>query len=438
VRSEELVEVERQDEPLYSWGSLINSNVGKTATLTFSDRGMRPVTGKLLGVGLGEVVYIEVRGVAQTYRLNSIRSIQISGQDAELRSRKSTQPEPMITIRTDGPGTVYVMAVESGMKWTPSYRIDISDPKRLNIVGQATVTNDLAGFENVAVKLVSGFPSLAYLSQFDPFTFVQSPQGGVGGAKFGGDAALAGGGMPAPAAARRQAELALDAFNAPSGEGEQIGDIFFYTLRPVSLAKNERGLYIFANAESDYRQLFTVSVPNFVGPRGDFIMDQASLDTWRSVVFKNSTNEPWTGAPALIMSNGKVLGQNELKYTSPTAEATVEYSKAPGIEGEATESEVSRVSRAIKSEAGSNQWWDLVTIQGKVTLQNRLTETAEMRITKTLTGLAKIASDNGQITFRPSGITNFNSLSTIVWETRVLPGQKKELTYQYELYVVSR
>lgn len=425
-------EIEGEPQLLGDWGSLLQRNVGKTATLVFNQPGMRSVTGTVVGVS-GGAVYIQVRGSVHSYLMNQLRSIQLPGSDANIKSTRRSD-QAVVTIRTSGAGTVYVMAIERGMSWAPSYRIDISDPKRLNIVGQSALTNDLASFENVAVKLVSGFPSLRFLNQLDPFTISMQPimqrSGGIGGG---------GGPGAAPPAARRDATDAVfaEGFAAPGGEGEQIGDIFFYTLRQVTLKKDERGLFIFLNTTADYKQLFTMAVPNFISPQGSFFMDRTPLETFRSIVFKNDTGEPWTNAPVLVTSDNNVLGQTELSYTGPSAEAKVEFSMTPDIQGEAAEVEVARRVGAIKNQSGA-RLYDQVTMQGTITLQNRLGETADMRVTKTTTGLATSASDNGQITTRPSGVSNINNHSTIVWELGVAPGQKKELTYRYDVYVTSR
>ena len=63
---------------------------------------------------------------------------------------------------------VYVSYLAHGLAWAPSYRVDISDPKSLQIEMSAVLRNEMADFADAEVSLISGFPSVEFANVSSP------------------------------------------------------------------------------------------------------------------------------------------------------------------------------------------------------------------------------------------------------------------------------
>src|SRR5690606_22222196 len=88
------------------------------------------------------------------------------------------QPPPKGQDGAAAEADVGLMYVQKGLRWIPSYRIVIDEATseggehcgtaRLEL--QATLVNELADLENIAVNLVIGVPSFAFADTLDPIS----------------------------------------------------------------------------------------------------------------------------------------------------------------------------------------------------------------------------------------------------------------------------
>jgi len=142
----------------------------------------------------------------------------------------------------------------------------------------------------------------------------------------------------------------------------------------------------------------------------------------------NQTTMPWTTAPAQLMKDGQIIGQDTLHYTAPTAETVVKITHAVGVKAEQTEIETSRERDAV-SFYGSH--FDRVTIEGALRLTNFKAETISIEITKTLSGEVEKTTPKAEDTTLARGLKAMNPVHDLTWKLDLKPGKSREITYTY-------
>ncbi len=412
--------------PAGSVGEALALNKGKSMTITwFNQTAWEQVTGKIIEVK-SQLAVIELpSGERMFVQLSTIGSFKGSGDLVWTRVETSKVEVPVLRIKATPNSQVNIMALQSGMSWTPAYLLDITHPQQLKMTAKATIVNDLDDLDGVDVRLVTGFPNIEYLGQWDPLTFSyllkQAPM------------------AMAPAAnqqvygRRESADAAFESFTPVAGTGFSGEDLFFTPLKAVTLKKDERGAFILFQSESTYRHLYTLDLPTSTVSGGIQDFDRSKLDIWHSIVFDNSSKIPWTTGTALVVQNGQMLGEDELKYTTPGTEASVDIAKALDIVAESREEEIARQRGVLKDQYG-NPRWDLVTVRGTVELTNLKSNEVDMRIRKIVEG--EITESGGAAVSKSAKRLNqVNATSIAEWRLKLAKGEKRTLQFTYQVYV---
>lgn len=400
----------------------LSMNVGKVIEIESRNPGaeaIKTLTGTLKSVN-GQMVILQSGGEANVLFVNDI--IRVKVKDGAVLERKFQSSRRVIEVNSRGKGTGTLYGIEAGMSWTPHYYIDVSDPKKMKLVARCTVVNDLAKLENATLRFVTGSPSIRYQEMPDPFTYIaQRMVGGPGGGGFGGSGSMQNVASDAPAAARMEA---MDGAFEKGGEGEAIGDLYFYTLKGINLDQGERGYFVLFSQEHPYDYLYTVDF--WDGQR------EGVATAVRTLRFTNNGDKPLTSASALMVSNGAMVGQDELKYTAIGQESLVAVSNALDVRSEILEEEVSRERQALRRNDGAT--WDLVTLRGTIEITNLKNEAVPLRLRKRMTGEV-FENSAGKASRSSTGLNQINSNSMIEWTPTLKAGEKVKLTYKYRVYV---
>ena len=125
------------------------------------------------------------------------------------------------------------------------------------------------------------------------------------------------------------------------------------------------------------------------------------------------------------------LAQDQVKYTPVGGETKVQLAKATDVQVKNNEEEIDSEEKAKKI---GSYYYKKVRIKGSIVVENLQKKAVKMKVDKTIRGDITVASDNGTIkkTGRYSG-TNPNS--TANWSVEIAAGQKKTITYEYEVFV---
>lgn len=414
--------------PAGSVGEALALNKGKTMTINwFNQTAWEQVTGKVVEVNNQLAVIELTSGERMFVQLSTIGSFKGTSDLVWTRVEKSKVETSVLRIRATPNSRVNLMALQPGMTWHPAYLLDLSNPTNLKLTAKATIVNDLDDLAGIEVRLVTGFPNIDYLGQWDPLTYLQVARASAAPSAPAANQSVYG--------RRESAEGAMfDSFVPIASEGFSGEDLFFLPLKAVELKKSERGAFILFQAESAYRHVYTLDLPSTTVSSGTQDYDRNQLDIWHSIEFDNNTKMPWTTGTALIVQNGQMLGEDELKYTTPGTKASVELAKALDIAAEAREEEVARERGVLKDQYG-NPRWDLVTVKGTVEITNLKGVDVDLRIRKLVEGEVVESGGAAKVTKSAKRLNQVNITSVLEWRPKLSKGGKTTITYTYKVYV---
>ncbi len=209
--------------------------------------------------------------------------------------------------------------LQKGISWIPSYLVNIEDSKKARITMKATLINDIENLENIDAFFVVGYPNFMYADILSPLALDQVLSQFIAGLEAGGRRRAEYSQMSnimrqsAPASFSEEfRNLPLDygyaAIKGVPGASEE--DLFLYHKKGISLNKGERAYYHIFSQEVEYKHIYEWIVPDTlnVDPRGYQQSRQPQTDreqVWHSIKLENSTDYPWTTAPALTVSGWK-------------------------------------------------------------------------------------------------------------------------------------
>jgi len=343
----------------------------------------------------------------------------------------SSQRILRISAETAKPASVYIVSLERGLSWTPAYSVDISDAKKLKLTAKGTIINDLASLEGIEVRLVTGFPNIPYINVYDPLTSGEALN------QFA-DKMIQ---MAAPEEVRRAGvayQMAAkradfdDAFPVTGLGGFQAEDLFFYRQPNVRLKRGERGYYVLLSMTSEYEHVYQWSVPDRIQDTVYVERQEQAEDVWHSLKFKNTSKQPLTTGTAVTFKSGEILGQDTLRYASAGQEMSVRITKAMDVRADDVEEEIQRKRDALQLRSGTYDW---VRLKGTISVMNRKAEAIKLQITKFLTGELKTADGSPKVTSVAKGLRAINPRQKLDWTVSLKPSEKRELAYEYEVYV---
>jgi hypothetical protein len=220
--------------------------------------------------------------------------------------------------------------------------------------------------------------------------------------------------------------------------GKTAEDLFLYPIEKVRLAKNEVGYFPLFTESVPYRHIYRWEIPDYVNPEGSYYDDRSrqqrepEQEVWHCIRLDNVMKMPWTTAPAEIIKDGTILGQDTLNYTPVKEQATVKITRAVNVKAEQVELEKDR-----KRDAGRwyNSNWDLITVEGTLSVTNYQEKPITLEITKLLSGEVKEMTPEAKLEKLAKSLRAVNPNIKLTWNAELGPGEKKDFTYNYEVYV---
>ena len=376
-----------------------------------------------------------------------------------------------ITALEEGEAGVGLMYVQRGLRWIPSYRIELDGKGQARVWLQATLVNDLVDLDDVTCNLVVGVPTFALQGSADPIGLEQAAARLAqavsldNGNRFGNFYAnsmmsqvVGGAGGPGVPAAEAGGE--------PTGEKAE--DLYIFRLEHVSLKKGERMVVPVSVGSVPYRDFFKLEIPasppaeivQQVDPRqaAEFARLMAAPKAVHTIRLSNTSKAPLTTAPALVMRDGRLLAQGMLAYTSPGAEADLAVTTAIDIRVKKEERETGRVPNAVN---WNGDQLARVELGGELTLENLRGQPVDVEVVRFVFGSVGSADHEGVIeqvniledpsllwpstgpmaTPRGFGWYNpppwwrqFNGAARIRWQVRLDPGAEASLGYSWSYF----
>ncbi len=341
--------------------------------------------------------------------------------------------------------------MQSGMNWAPSYSLKLIDDGKLQLSMNALIENFSEDIKDSELTLTLGAANFKYGSQLDPLTqFWVSNLGNAYGSISGGAGyasnsnynyqATYSNAMPAremqmSGAYDNDAAVPYNDFNNYVTSGDKDEDLYRYKLGKVNIPKNSKTSFAIFSADIPYEDIYEINltdIVNYATNQRIAINENQPYDVFHSLKLSNSTSFPFTTGPCFVQDkNLQPLAQDQIKYTPTGAKVKVQLAKATDIQVKMTEEEAGSEDKAKKF---NNYYYKRVTITGTVKMENLQSKSVKVCVTKYVNGDIKTVSDAGAI--KKSGQYNgLNPYSETEWTITLGKGEKKNVTYSYDVYV---
>jgi hypothetical protein len=377
---------------------------------------------------------IDPRGITQV--------IFLDGKAERRLPRGGRSPMLHVQLKKPAPGVrMTVSFLAKGAAWAPSYRVDITDASTARISAKALVVNDACELKAVEMKLVTGFPHLQFADATSPLALQQNL------AQF----------LHA-LSARRADPRGIDvtsnimtqsvAYNGPQDQsampaygaseiGQVAEDLFLYPAGHLDLGTREVAYIPLFTESVPCKHIYQWDIPDYVNQQGVYEYSQRQAgpeeeEVWHSIRLTNTTGVPWTTAPGETVQNGVLLGQDTLRYTPRGAQNTLRITRAISVKAEQNEVETKRQRQAVMM---YGSYFDLITVQGELSIVNFQDKPIDLEITKTLSGEKKTADPEAKIESLAVGLRRINGMLKLTWNLQLGPGEKKTVGYTYDVYV---
>ncbi len=455
-------------------GELLEANVGKSVDVFYSAGGaeMLTVKGHLISVPSlpkpkeplldssgrrqpmdvthGQMVLIKADdGAIIAVDKSLIRSVKFGGGNAELKNKIDKPADgARVRVKSKPKSAELTLAyLEKGITWSPSYLVNLLSDKEAEITLDAVLANDVEDLQDAEVSFVVGYPNFAFADFTTPLNVQQTVASYVQALLQGPRSQ--GSSLYSPMVA--QQSIAYNTVYRPAGDeawrpalaysagtpmsGETNEDLYFYRQPHVTLKKGDRARYTVFSGRVQYEHIYLWEVPDLVtlddrGYRRDSGRQDLPEDqVWHSLKIRNTTNYPWTTAPALAVKGSVPVAQDVLKYTPPKGQNNLKLTVATDIRAEQSEKEVSRSVVNI-----GHDDYDEVTVDGTLLVKNMKPNSVKMNVKKMLTGEV-LKSEGGKVSKVTKRLSALNPKSEIEWDFDLAPGVERQLTYQYKVLI---
>jgi len=381
----------------------------------------------------------------------NVKSVRFLGGEAEtaFTGRKKSMQFDVRLAAPAGGQKLIASYLAKGITWAPSYMVDIADSDKARISAKAAIINEVCDLNGVAIQLVTGFPHLQFADVVSPLALKenlaqflqalvkgQSERGTLGrrasvvtqqrAGGYGGYGGMGYGGLVMPEYGAAEA-------------GKVAEDLFLYPVGKVQLEKGEVGYFPLFTESVPYKHIYQWKIPDYVTEEERYSYErrgreerEPDQEVWHCVRLENTTKVPWTTAPAETVKDGLILGQDTLSYTPIRGETTLRITQAVSIKAEQLELETERKRDATQL---YGYHYDLVTVDGKISVTNFQPKAITLEISKTLSGEVKSSEPEAKIETLARGLRRMNAVRKLTWTIELKPGEQKELGYVYEVYV---
>jgi len=371
--------------------------------------------------------------------------IEFGGKAERTFSSKSKSMQLDVKLAAPAGGEKLIVSyLAKGVTWVPSYIVDITNGDKALISAKAAVINEVCDLDDVTIQLVTGFPHLQFANIVSPLMLKENLakflQSLIRGESERGRLNVTAQVMMQSAVAydRRGREFVMPAYGAAEA-GQVAEDLFLYPVEKVHLAKGEVGYFPLFSESVPYKHIYQWKIPDYVDEEDRYSYRrrreqerEPEEEVWHCLRMENSGKVPWTTAPAEIVKEGFILGQDTLNYTPRQGETTLRITRAVSVKAEQLELETERKRDAARL---YGHHYDLITVAGKLSVTNFQQKDITLEITKTLSGEVKSSQPEAKIEKLARGLRRMNGVMKLTWTIKLEPDEQKQLSYVYEVYV---
>ena len=341
-----------------------------------------------------------------------------------------------------------------GLRWVPTYRLDVKEGGKGLLSLQAELLNELEDLRGANVDLIVGVPNFRFRDVSSPLSLegavrqtlahaapsLMNSMNIANNATFSQNAGEWDG-------AQQQARSAAPILPNLGGN-EDSPDFFLHSVPALVLAKGARAVVPLWQEEVPVRDLYTLDVRVRRNPNdSDTVLygrsESARVsplrlargEVWHQLELKNDTKYPLTTGPVLVMRGQVPQAQELLTYTPRGGSTLVPLTIATDVRTLHEETELERKLDALKRNDVS---FTLIRKKGTLALSNPRGERTPLRIRLSTGGKVEQVSDGGRVKlddYRTEdwGSTTLEAVNThsdIEWTLTLEPGERRTLTYE--------
>lgn len=367
--------------------------------------------------------------------------------------------------------------VQKGIRWIPSYRIEMDGKGKAVAKLQATLLNELVDLNNTTVNLVVGVPSFYFKDTADPIAMSQalaqlstyfqtdaSTHYALSNSMMtqvarGGEVSH---GRPMPPGAN---PANIDLGPALPASGSQNEDLFVFSIQNVTLHKSHRMIVPVSTSTIDYRDIYTLEIPYGFPSElrkqagttqaAELAKLMSAPKVTHKIRLQNGDKQPFTTAPALILKDGKLISQSMMTFASRGGSVDLVMGTAVDIRVKKSDKEVKRTPNA-ESFQGNSLW--RTDLASSVELTNQSGKEIEVEVTRFVLGSIDGTSpssksdrinvleedENGTPIYHhpewwahyswPEYWLRVNPVSRVSWTAKLSPRQSNEQTYSWHYF----
>jgi len=376
---------------------------------------------------------------------------------------KGKQPEPEAAV-----GMAYV---QRGIRWIPSYRVDIDGNGKAVLKLQACMINELADLNDVKTHLVIGVPTFAFKEVVDPISFQEAVASLSSHFRSDNSTAYS----FSNAIMSQRAMYPYESRSEPSPLGEQLNlgpelkgtekseDLFVFTVDHITLKKGQRLVMPLAEFTLSYEDVYKVDI-SFAPPlemRQNFNNEQQLMlarlfhapNAVHKIRIKNDSEYPLTTAPATILKEGRVLAQGMMTYTAIGNKGDLELTTAVNIGVKSSNEQISQTPNAANWNGHS---FSKIEMRGTIELTNFSDKPVTLQVRRSVLGSMDEGSHDAVVKQMGNSYDgyvfedaqpvwwswcswpwwwyHFNTLGQADWTVELAPKESQTLTYNWHYF----
>ncbi|UPT66158.1 MAG: DUF4139 domain-containing protein [Sphingobacteriales bacterium JAD_PAG50586_3] len=333
-----------------------------------------------------------------------------------------------------------VVSMQTGVQWQPSYYIRLVNDKDARLVMKGTVENFSEDLDDVDLDLVVGAPQMFFGTQFDPISVGYLTS--LITTSYNGTYAMDNRFLSNAQSANwdygnvATGSVPIAGEDEYTADGEKVSDLYYYKAGKISLKKNTKTLIPLSLTTIPYKDVYEADITditNYYVNRTVTYDEMQRTDAYHSLKFTNKAGAPITTAPVFVVDQDeKPLAQDQIKYTPVNADVLVRLSKAIDVSVKSKDEELSRSEKVKKY---NKLYYDKITLKGTVEVSNYLDKPITLSVKKSVNG--EVTKADGGTTSKSGRYNSLNPFSTVKWEIDLKAGEKKTITYEYEVYITT-
>ncbi len=330
--------------------------------------------------------------------------------------------------------TLSLMYFAPGIRWIPTYRLDLDGQTKGELALQAELLNEVEDLEGTLLDLVVGVPNFRFKTVASPLTLERALRDVLGRVAPG--LMGQGGNLSNALFSQRGGERMTLAASGTANLGPDLPpdapqDLEVYHLPPIHLAKGARMSVPLWQRGIDTKHVHTVDLKldQVRRARGRSPLELSTNEVWHQLELLNPTRQAWTTGPVLVMRDGLPIAQELLTYTPPGRSTLLPLTIAVNLRTRIAEEETWREE---KPERIDGRHWRRVKRHGTVEIDNGVGRPIELRLRLETEGKVISAAAG---TIRHSDGSGPNNHSRVLWTVKLRPGKQRTLTFESEAFV---